>query len=115
MNNVTYPGYVLLSDGGKLTFKAASHKMAVAAAQKVLNLRTMTMKAFRKAKAIAIYFGIQARQIFPFRQQRSKDAHADRMRNRQRLPVIDHKDGIDVGRRRHYVAPQRFTAMLAAA
>ncbi len=99
------PGYVVLEDGTRREFTARSHKTALKAVMRLLEIRTLTRQALRKVRAVAIYFGRKACQIFPFRQHRSKDFHADHMANRDRLRIT-RKEGLDIGRRRHYVAWQ---------
>ncbi len=99
---MNHPGYVVLEDGTRRNFVAQSPRMALKAAMDLLDLRSLTRKALRKARAVAIYFWRKACMIFPFRQHRSEDTHADRMTNRERLRVV-RKEGMDIGRRRHHV------------
>lgn len=97
----TQPGYVLLKDGSTKAFRAKGHKSALKAVMDLLDLRALTRKALKKAHAVAIFFGLKSCQIYPFRQHRMREERAGKMRNRERLEP-PHKDGLDIGRRRHY-------------
>ncbi|MEK7607445.1 MAG: hypothetical protein AAB484_00770 [Patescibacteria group bacterium] len=98
------PGYVLLQNGTTKEFRASSPKMALKVVMRILNLRSLTGKAMKKAKAVAIFFGRKFRIIFPFRHQRSREEHkARRDEKRNNRPTIDRDNHHDIGRRQHDV------------
>jgi hypothetical protein len=103
-----------MSDQSKRPFNTPSVRMAFQKVQKLLGIRSFTRKALEKAGAVAIFIGFGKRlsQIFPFRKQRNRAERLAQMKNRNRIP-IPRIEGIDVGRRRHYVPPERIFACLS--
>jgi hypothetical protein len=92
------PCVIKLNTNDERHFESSSPEDALKTALGMLNIKILTRRALKKARAVAIYFGETI--IFPVPAVRTGKPHKDRYVNRARVRLARSRMH-DAGRRRH--------------